>query len=219
MSDQQEKYFKNRRQAGERLGKFLEPRYKAMKPIVLGIPIGGIEVGYYVSIALKAEFSAVISKKLPYPGNNSLAFGGASEQGEYYITAMGINTLSTEEINRIVDEQFEEINMRIKQYRKNEPLPDLEGRVVIIVDDCIASGSTIVPVINLCNKLGADQVILATPAAGHTLDSNISRADAVEVLIQNPFFHSIEQAYENHRIDHQRIMLMLNPVYQALPRF
>jgi len=219
MSDQKEKHFKNRRQAGERLGKFLEPKYRSLKPVVLGIPLGGIEVGYYVSIALEAEFSAIISKKLPYPGNEKLAFGAASEQGESYITAMGINTLSADVISKVVEGQFEEVEQRVKLYRKDTTLPNLRGRVVIIVDDCVASGSTIVPLISLCRKLNAAQVVLATPIAGHNLDPNLNKADALEVLVQHPFFHSLDQAYEKSHIDHHKIMLMLNPVYQAQPRF
>ena len=189
-------YFKNRQHAGILLGEFLEPKYKDLNPIVIGIPRGGVEVAFYVAKALEAQLSIIISKKLPFPGQRELGFGAVSEEYSVYVSPMGTERLTPQTIDQIIEEQILEINRRISTYRNGKPLPDISGRTVILVDDGIATGITLVPVLKLCRKKNASKIIIASPVSGTTYDENLNEADAIEVLLQPEHFYAVGQVYE-----------------------
>lgn len=189
-------YFKNRKHAGELLGAFLEPKYKHLNPLVIGIPRGGVEVAFYVANRLKAELSIIISKKLPFPGHKELGFGAVAEEHSVYISPMGMERLSPQVINQIIEEQVQEIKRRIELYRAGKPLPDIHDRTVLIIDDGIATGVTLVPVLKLCRKKKASKVIIAAPVSGSRYDKNLNEADAIEILEQPEQFYAVGQVYE-----------------------
>jgi len=188
--------FENRAHAGKELAHFLEPKYKHLNPLVIGIPRGGVEVAYYVARQLKAELLVVISKKLPFPGRSEYGFGAVTEDHSVYISEQGKDGLSPEVINDIAEKQILEIQRRIEKYRHGKPLPDMKGRTVIVVDDGIATGVTLVPVIALCKKRKADKIVIAAPVSGTRFDKNLKEADEIEVLVQPPQFYAVGQAYE-----------------------
>lgn len=189
-------YFKNRQDAGEQLGLFLEPKYKDKNPLVIGIPRGGVEVAYYVAQRLHAELSLIITKKLPFPSQKELGFGAVAEEHIVYVSPMGKERLTPEVINQIIEDQVQEINRRIEVYRQGKPLPDMKGRTVILVDDGIATGVTLVPVVMLCRKKEAGKIIIAAPVSGTRYDKHLDEADAIEVLVQPHSFYAVGQVYE-----------------------
>ncbi len=190
-------HFKDRRDAGEELGIYLESKYKDQNPLVIGIPRGGIETAWYVARKLKAQLSLIVSKKLPFPGNKELGFGAIAEEGFVYVSKLGKELLPEEVINEIIEEQSEEIHRRVEKYRHGKPLPEMKGRIVIVVDDGIATGVTLVPVIRLCRKKGAARVIIAVPVSGTRYDENLKEADALEILIQPAAFYAVGQVYDH----------------------
>jgi putative phosphoribosyl transferase len=189
--------FEDRKQAGILLGKYLAQTYKGSGILVIGIPRGGVETAYYVAKALNAELSLIVSKKLPYPGHREYGFGAVTEEDTVYINDTSSQRLSQEITEGIVREQELEITRRVRSYRNNKPLPDLRNRTVILVDDGIATGATLVPVVRLCRKKHAARVIVATPVSGASYDSHLKEADAVEVLIQPRDFYAVGQVYRN----------------------
>lgn len=189
-------YFKNRQQAGELLGAFLEPKYSGLNPLIIGIPRGGVEVAFYVAKLLKSELSLIISKKLPFPGHGELGFGAVAEEHSIYISPMGMERLNPKLISQSIEEQEREIKRRVETYRHGKPIPDLSDRTVILVDDGIATGVTLVPVLNLCRRKKAFRVIIAAPVSGMYYDKNLQEADAVEILTQPESFHAVGQVYE-----------------------
>lgn len=189
-------YFKDRAHAGRKLASLLEPKYKHLNPLVVGVPRGGVEVAYYVAAALHAELSVVVSKKLPFPGQEELGFGAVSEDYSVYISPHGQQSLSPKAINVIIEEQIDEIKRRVKKYRHGKPLPEMKGRTVIIVDDGIATGVTLVPVIKLCRTRRADRIVIAAPVSGTTFDTHLLEADDIEILIQPERFYAVGQVYE-----------------------
>lgn len=189
-------YFADREQAGRELGKMLKSKYKSLKPLVIGIPRGGVEVAYYVAKELNAELSIIVSKKLPLPTQKEFGIGAIAEEYSVYVSPVGKELLSPKAINQIIEEQMEEVEQRVKKYRHGKPLPDLTGRTVILVDDGIATGVTLVPVIKLCKKKGAGKVIVASPVSGTKYDENLNEADEVEVLVQPANFYAVGQVYE-----------------------
>lgn len=189
--------YKDRAEAGKKLGKYLKAKYQALKPLVIGIPRGGVEVGYYVANVLNADFSLIVSCKLAFPGHPELGFGAVSEQAVVYVSGLGRDMLDEGTIADIIEKQLAEVRRRVELYRKGLPLPQMKGRTVILVDDGIAMGVTLVPVISLCHKSGASKVIIAVPVSSPGYDIHLSRADEIEVLWQPENFQGVGNAYRH----------------------
>lgn len=191
------KSFKDRKDAGMELGTFLALKYKRLSnPLVIGIPRGGVEVAYYVAQKLRAELSLIISKKLPFPGQPEYGFGAVSEENAVYVSAERRGSLLDSEVNEIIERQKKEVKARILTYRGGSPLPDMTNRIIILVDDGIATGVTLVPVIQLCRAKGAAKIIVAAPVAGITFDEHLREADEIEVLVQPLDFYAVGQVYD-----------------------
>src|SRR5512139_535505 len=143
--------FKNRKDAGEKLAQALE-KYRKENPVILAIPRGGVEVGLQVAAKLNADFSLIIARKLPFPDNPEAGFGAIAENGSTFIFENAYYWLAGETIEEIKRQQIAEIERRIQTLRKGDPLPDISGRTVIIIDDGIAMGSTMRAAIELCEN-------------------------------------------------------------------
>jgi putative phosphoribosyl transferase len=189
--------FKNRKDAGLQLAEILEKEFRDEKPIILGIPRGGVEIAFYVANQLDTDFTVVLSKKLGFPGHEELAFGAVAEDGTCYISAVGRNRLNPEIIDRIKEVEIAEIERRIRLYRNGERIPDLTGRTVILVDDGISTGATFVPLITMCKKANASQVIVAAPVSPSSNLDLLKEADAIRVLAQPYPFYAVGQFYES----------------------
>lgn len=189
--------FKDRKDAGEKLAKTLK-KYKNKKVVVLAIPKGGVEVAYQVAKYLNADFSLLISRKLPFPDNPESGFGAIAEDGSVFIHEDTARWLSKEEINKIKKEQIEEIKRRIKVLRKGKPLPEISNRIVILIDDGLAVGSTIKAAIELCKKKKAKKIIVAVPVSSKDVAEEIGRlVDEIIVLEKPDFFQAVAQVYKN----------------------
>lgn len=188
--------FKNRKDAGEKLAKALE-KYRTENPIILAIPRGGVEVGLQVAAKLNADFSLIIARKLPFPDNPEAGFGAIAENGSTFILENAYYWLSGETIERIKQEQISEIERRIKALRGGNPLPELAGRTVILIDDGIAMGSTMRAAIELCKNRKAKKIVVAVPVAGREVAEEIKKnVDEIVVLDTPAYFRAVAQAYE-----------------------
>lgn len=188
--------FKNREDAGKQLGEALK-KYQQSSPIVLGIPRGGIEVGYYVARHLSGDFAPVIVRKLGYPRQPEAAFGAMAEDGSLYLDPWSNKHLSKEIIERVVRKEKEEIKRRIGIYRDGKPLPNLKDRVVLLVDDGIATGSTVFAALEMCVKKEPRKLIVAAPVSGtDRLQKLGNNADEVIILDVKEDFYAVSQGYE-----------------------
>lgn len=189
--------FTDRKDAGQQLASALET-YARGTGIVLAIPRGGVEVGYYVARRLKLPFSMAVVRKLPFPDNPEAGFGAIAEDGSVYIQEGMISTIPTETINHIIRRQQQEIRRRIEVLRDGRPLPELAGRTVFLVDDGIAMGSTLRAAIALCRNRGAKRIIAAAPVAGPAAVRQLSDiADQVVALDVPTHFRAVAQAYRH----------------------
>ncbi len=189
--------FKDRADAGRQLGCELE-KYSGQNALVLAIPRGGVEVGYEVSEHIKADLAILISRKLPFPDNPESGFGAISEDKSSYIFPNAAAWLDQTTIERIIEEQQSEILRRIEILRKGQPLPPIEGRTVILVDDGIAMGSTMRVSIMLCKNQKAGRIIVAVPVAGRDTIKEIAElVDEVTVLECPVPFYAVAQVYQN----------------------
>lgn len=189
--------FLDRNEAGYELGKLLEPAYKNKNVLVFGIPRGGVVVAYEVAKILQGELSVVITKKLPHPLQQELAVGACAEDGSVFLTSLA-RSLDPQTVQDIVKAQTKEIKSRIDRFRDGKPLPEIKNRIVILVDDGIATGSTIVPAIKLCKSKKAAKVVVAAPVSGEGYVSEInSLADEVVIVEQPVDFYAVGQVYED----------------------
>jgi putative phosphoribosyl transferase len=189
--------FKDRKDAGEKLAQALE-NFRAEKPLILAIPRGGVEVGIHVARKLKADFSLIIARKLPFPDNPEAGFGAIAEDGSIFILEEAYYWLGRENIERIKQQQITEIRRRVNALRGGRPLPEIEGRTVILIDDGIAMGSTMRAAIELCKNKKAKRIVVAVPVAGREIAGEIKeKVDELVVLQIPPNFRAVAQAYEN----------------------
>ncbi|WP_052430273.1 phosphoribosyltransferase [Sporocytophaga myxococcoides] len=187
--------FTNREDAGIQLGNELSAKFKNKNALVLGIPRGGVEVAYHVARIINGELSIVIAKKLPYPGQPELACGAVTEDESVYLSALG-RRLPEPTIKALIEDRIQEIKRRILEYRDGKPLPDMKNRTVIIVDDGIATGSTIAPILQLCRKQQVAELIVAAPVSGNNYADLIDElADEVIVLEVPSYYYAVGQVY------------------------
>jgi len=189
--------FRDREDAGQRLGRALAG-YKGKGVLVLAIPRGGVRVGFEIAKYLDSDFSIIVTRKLPYPTQPEAGFGAIAEDGSVYMAEHAASWLSSEVIEAIVSEQKAEISRRIRVLRKGKPLPEIEGRTVVLVDDGIAAGSTMKASIAMCRHRRAGKMIVAVPVAGPDQAAEMGRlADEAVVLESPPFFRAVAQVYED----------------------
>jgi predicted phosphoribosyltransferase len=208
--------FKDRKEAGLMLGKILEKEYKDKNALVLGIPRGGIVVACEIAIVLRAELSVVITKKLPHPSHAEFAIGAAAEDGSVFLSNDSAG-VSFDTIQGIVRKQSREIESRIQRFRHGRPLPDMQNRIVIIVDDGIATGSTLMPAVKLCKARRAAWIVVAAPIAPPgNLDELKEMADDIVIFQQPNTFSAIGDVYQDfHQLTDHEVNTILEAYHHS----
>lgn len=189
--------FEDRKQAGQKLAKALE-RYKRCSGMVLAIPKGGVEVGYYVAEYLELPLSIIVVRKLPFPENPEAGFGAIAEDGSIFFVSRFYNQLLSYTVEKILEQQKQELRRRIEILRGGRPLPEIAGKIVLLVDDGIAMGSTMQAAIMLCKNKKANKIVVAAPVAGPATAAELAEvADEVVILEKPPFFRAVAESYRN----------------------
>jgi putative phosphoribosyl transferase len=186
--------FQDRTDAGRQLAGALRRYAGRSDVIVLALPRGGVPVAYEVAIALEAELDVLIVRKLGYPGNEEFAVGAIASGG---ITVLNERVhLSPAMIDSIVDDERRELQRREKAYRGNRPDVDLRGRCVILVDDGLATGSTMRAAIAAVRRRHAGRIVVGVPVAPPTTIARLQQeADDVVCLSLPENFAGIGQFY------------------------
>ncbi|MFP4497454.1 MAG: phosphoribosyltransferase [Vulcanimicrobiota bacterium] len=189
--------FENRQDAGRKLAEKLM-KFKDRQPLVLAIPRGGVEVGFEVARKLDADFSILVARKLPYPDNPEAGFGAVVEDGSFFIFPHAYHYYDKGTINRIIAEQKQEVERRIRVLRDGETLPHIKGRVVILVDDGIAMGSTMRASIAACRNLKAEEIIVAAPVTSNRVKSELQDMVSEVIILETPSnFRAVAQVYRH----------------------
>jgi putative phosphoribosyl transferase len=182
--------FADRVEAGERLGEALRP-LAGSNAVVLAIPRGGVIVGEAAARALGAPLDVVVPRKIGAPGNPELAIGavapGIRVLDRRMVGGLGV---SDAYLDREIAAQEAEIERRQHAYRQGRPPQPVQGRVAILVDDGVATGSTAVAALRWARDQEAARVVLAVPVAPpQSLERLRAEADDVVVLeTPSPFF-------------------------------
>lgn len=187
--------FYDRKEAALQLSKALE-KYRNMDVVVLGIPRGGAVLGYYIALHLHADFSLLVARKLGHPRNPEYAIGAIAEDGTVYLNPAAQNEISREQLDAAIAAQQAVMEKRIHTLRNDLSLPDVKNRVVILVDDGIATGATIIAAIRMCKNKSAAKIVVAAPVSDLELVSLLqNEADEVIILKTPEPFHAVSQAY------------------------
>ena len=203
--------FEDRKDAGKRLAKALT-KYRNKDVLILAIPRGGVEVAYKVAEYLNAELNLLVSRKLPFPNNKEAGFGAIAEDGSTFIFKDAYMWLSEEKIEEIKMEQIDEVRRRIEILRQGKKLPGIKGRIVILIDDGLAMGSTMRAAIMLCKNKGAKKVVVAAPVSGEDIAREIEEiVDEIVILEKPVFFQAVAQVYKNwHDVTDSEVIEILN---------
>lgn len=202
--------FRDRRDAGKQLADQLE-EYQDEDVLVLAVPRGGVEVGVEVAEALAADFSLLIARKLPYPDQPEAGFGAVAEDGSAVILETASQRVHPQVVQRVIEEQRQEIERRVAVLRKGQPLPVIKDRTIILVDDGIAMGSTMRAAIKLCKKQGPATLVVAVPVAGARVKKIIEDLVDRLVVLETPrFFRVVAQVYQDwYDVPDQEVLEMM----------
>jgi predicted phosphoribosyltransferase len=204
--------FADREEAGwmlvERLrGESLE------KPLVLAIPRGGVEVGAALARGLGAELDVVLSRKLRAPHQPELALGAVSESGEVYLNhfASAMTDAGDAYVEAERQRQMAEIGRRRALVRAVRPQAPIAGRTVILTDDGIATGATMIAALHTVRAAGAREIIVAVPvAAPDRIDAIRPLCDRVVCLQEPEAFWAIGQFYRDfEQVEDERVLELL----------
>jgi len=191
--------FRDRLDAGRKLAELLTD-FKGERCAVIAIPRGGVAIGYVVASELDAPLEVTVPRKIGAPGDPELAVGAVAEDGTIYVEESVAKTLGVRDewIRMEAERELEEVKRRIAVYREGRPLPDLREYVVIIVDDGVATGATMIATARFLRKMGPRKVVIAVPVAPpEILPKLSSEADDVRcVATPSPFF-AIGQFYRD----------------------
>ncbi|MFB3888195.1 MAG: phosphoribosyltransferase [Candidatus Bathyarchaeia archaeon] len=192
------KNFRNRVEAGQSLATALKTA--AEDAIVLAIPRGGAVVGYEIAHALRIPLDVMVTKKIGAPDNPELAIGAVAEDGTSIVDEELARRLYVPPsyIREEAERQKAEIKRRLAAYRGDMPYPRLENREVILVDDGVATGSTMKAALRLLRKKGARTITVAVPVGpADTIAELKQLADRVVCLYTPEMFYAIGEFYQD----------------------
>lgn len=207
--------FTDRMQAGDVLGRMLAPRYQGVSDLVLlAIPMGGVPVALGVMTHLTCPMDIAVVRKIQIPGNTEAGFGAVSGEGDLILNEplMARLALTEEQVERQWRKVREELTHRNRRLRGDRPLPDLEGRAVLFVDDGLASGYTMKAAVFMARKRKVARTVVAVPTAPQrTIDALAGGPDEIYCAnIRESRAFAVADAYENwYDLSEAEVLAML----------
>ena len=195
-----ERAFANRTEAGRLLAEKLVDYAGRADVIVLGLPRGGVPVAFEVAHRLRAPLDVFIVRKLGVPGFEELAAGAIASGGVRVLNEDVMRAIphADEAINAITARETAELERREQIYREGRPPPELRDRIVILVDDGLATGATMRAAVKALRERGAAKIVVAVPVGPpETCHELEERADETICLSTPEFFQAVGQYYED----------------------
>lgn len=215
-----EMMFKDRTDAGKKLAVVLAEKITTHKSdiVLLALPRGGVPVAEEISKKFHMPYDVLVVRKIGHPHNEEFGIGAITEDGKYWLNPLYIEV--SPEMDALIDKtvlkELKELKRRILLYREGRPLPDLKDKIVILVDDGIATGVTAKMAATFIRAQGAKEVILAIPICAAQSASDI-RKRGVEVVAvsESSRLMSIGQYYYYfNQVSDAEVIAMLRRVHQ-----
>lgn len=168
--------------------------------IVLGLPRGGVPVAAEVAAALQAPLDVYVVRKLGVPGHEELAMGAIAAGGVRVLNDVVIRRLRIpdEEIDRVAARETAELERRVRAYRGDRPLPAIEGNVVIVVDDGLATGSTMRAAVAALKAQRPSRLVVGVPVGAPPTCAVLAEEAEEVVCVRTPrFFEAVGQWYRD----------------------
>ena len=192
--------FRDRKDAGLQLADKLAAYADRSDVLVLGLPRGGIPVAYEVARKLHAPLDVFSVRKLGLPGHEELAMGAIATGGVRVLNENAVRTLNIPEevIDAVAVEEQQELERRERVYRGNRPTPVVRGRTVILVDDGLATGSTMWAAVAALRQQHPAGVVVAVPVAAPEICAEFEAETDETICFQTPEpFYAVGMWYED----------------------
>jgi len=190
---------KDRREAGELLAERLEI-YKGRDPLILAVPRGGVVVAEQIHRALGGELDLIITRKIGAPNQRELAIGSTSGDGVVMLNDELISRLGIfpDYVQKAAAKEQAEIVRRLKLYRGEKKLPQIEGRLVIVVDDGVATGYTMLAALSSLRQHQPTELALAVPVGPPETFARLKKEVSALVYLEAPVdFAAVGQFYKH----------------------
>jgi len=191
--------FRDRFEAGRLLGSQLKEFADRPDVVVLALPRGGVPVGFEVARALNAPLDVFIVRKLGVPGQEELAMGAIASGGVRVLNRDVVQTLeiSARQTDEVAAQEERELQRREHQYRGNREPLDVSGRSVIVVDDGLATGSTMRAAVAALRQQRPQQIVVAVPVAARSTCEELEQQADRTVCLYTPLeFFAVGQWYQ-----------------------
>jgi len=213
--------FHDRDHAGQVLAEMLTHDYsRDPGTLVIGIPSGGVPVAIQIARALELPMDMFIVRKIPVPGNTEAGFGAVTLSGSMFLNEELVRALhlTPEQIQEQAASVRHELARRNRIFRHDRPAPDISGRTVIVADDGLASGFTMLAALHDLKNGGADKLVVAVPTASASSTERLGTL-ADEIYCPNirsgPYF-AVAEAYQRwYDLDESEVISMLNQAAEA----
>lgn len=192
--------FLNRQEAGEKLALKLKKYQNNSQAIILALPRGGVVVGYELAKRLNLPLDIIITRKVGAPGNPEFALGAVTQEGQLILNKETLNyyNLDSDYLKKEAERQIQEIKRRLKKYRGARLLVNLKDKIVIIVDDGIATGASIKAAIYSIKNQKPKKIILAIPVGPkETIEELRKEVDKIVCLKEPEIFFAVGQFYQS----------------------
>lgn len=191
--------YRDRVEAGRVLASLLTRYAGRWDVVVLGLPRGGVPVAFEVAQALNVPLDVLLVRKLGVPGHEELAMGAIASGGVRVLNDAVVDGLRIPEsvIDRVAAEEQQELERRERLYRGDRPLPEVRGKTVLLVDDGLATGSTMRAAVAALRQRGPAQIVVAVPTAPERTCAEF-REEADECVCADlpAWFYSVGQSYQ-----------------------
>jgi putative phosphoribosyl transferase len=181
--------------------------------LVLGLARGGVPVGWEVAAALRAELDVFLVRKLGVPGWSELAMGALASGGVVVMNDNVVSSLhiSDEQVHAVIDSETAELNRRERAYRGGRPVTDPHGKTVILVDDGVATGASMLAAIRALRATDPESIIVAVPVGPQSVCQELAQeADDVVCATIPSNFDAVGQAFADfHQVTDDEVRELL----------
>jgi predicted phosphoribosyltransferase len=213
--------FRDRAEAGDVLAGHLGHYAGRDDVLVLALPRGGVPVAARVASALGAPLDVFVVRKLGVPGHEELAMGAIASGGVQVVNEQVVGRLGLGEVDlrRVAEAEARELARRERSYREGRAPPDLSGRVVVLVDDGLATGSTMRAAVAAARRLGPARVVVAVPTApASTCQRLRGEADEVVCATTPRPFRAVGYSYRSFpQTSDEEVRALLRSAWERAP--